>query len=135
MSKRKRIQFRITHTTPSGKYVEIKEKQDGTDRMEYKYMGLQVSHEQTFLPKTQFIQRGIATDSTGRIKCFVGDTQDVINDDLTTEIRSTISISGRDKQVANKKATGELRRKRCDAKALSFGVSKSKAYHKAKHSK
>lgn len=134
MSKRKRIQFKITHTTPTGTYVEIKEKQDGTDRMEYRYMGLQVNHEQQFFAKTQFIQRGIATDSTGRVKHYVGDTQDVISDDLKTEIRTTISISGRDKQVANKKATGELRRKRHDAKALSFGVSKSKAYHKAKHS-
>lgn len=128
MRKRIKVHARVTTSLGSGDMVS---ERWGIDHV---YEGLQVKSNQHFLAKTTFIQRGEATTSTGIVKRLVGDTQDVVNDQLQTEVRSVNTISGRDKQVANKKAQGELRRKRHEGQALSFGVSQPKSYHKQKHS-
>jgi hypothetical protein len=98
------------------------------------YEGMQVKRNPVHIAKVQYNETGEIVKN-GNIVRHIGTTDDVINDDLTAKVRTISMVSGRDKPTANKKANGEDRRKRCENQALSFGVSRSKAYHKAKHSK
>lgn len=105
---------------------------DNRKGFEQSYEGLQINRTVNHIPKVEFVQRDIIYKQ-GNISKYIGDTQDIVNPNLRVECRSSSLISGRDKQVKNKVANGELRRKRCEGQMLSFGVSKSKSYHKNKH--
>lgn len=126
---RKRIQ-QVSKVTTSFGQGELVNERWGVETL---YEGLQVKRSQSYVTKQQFNAKGTKVRN-GKIVAYLGDTQDVINDDLTAQVRLISSVSGRDKPTNNKKAMGEDRRKRHESHALSFGVSKGKAFHKQKHS-
>ena len=100
----------------------------------YVYEGLDITYHRQYIPKVRFVCRDTVIRE-GKVQRYIGDTQTDVNPDLSVNYRAITMLSGRQKQVNNKKPQGEDRRKRCENRVLSFGVSKSKAYHKAKHKK
>lgn len=108
----------------------------GKDVRSFKYIyeGLDIAYHRQYIPKVRFICRDTVIRN-GQIKRYIGDTQTDISPDMSVNYRAITMLSGRHKQVNNKKPQGEERRKRCENQMLSFGLSKSKAYHKSKHKK
>lgn len=99
----------------------------------FKYEGLQVNINHEYIAQTTFTQRGEIRRNNSLIKTL-GTTDDIITEGLTVKVNLVSSISGRDKPTKNKVCRGELRRKGIENRTLSFGLSKSKSFHKAKHS-